>query len=238
MSASNSKSANEESRKETFDEFRNSFSYGSRTDLLFKFLKSGSEQLADDFLQEILGLTGDLIDNGDTTPIVDAIVRAQCEAYSGPGNFEYDSKPFATLDQPISESKIALLTTTGHFAAGDDPKPFGMDDLTQDQVVKMTSEFGKADPILSEIPTTTSAEETVVRHGGYDIRATAADRNVSLPIDRMSELDAEGFIGGFVSPAYSFVGLASQLRLRKEIAPGWAARARAAGAQAAVLIPI
>tara|TARA_Y100001934_G_scaffold218651_2_gene259915 strand:- start:5458 stop:5586 length:129 start_codon:yes stop_codon:yes gene_type:complete len=40
--------------KETFDDFRSSFSYGSRSDLLFKFLKSGSEQLADEFLQELL----------------------------------------------------------------------------------------------------------------------------------------------------------------------------------------
>lgn len=61
---------------------------------------------------------------------------------------------------------------------------------------------------------------------------------MSLPIDRMVELEAEGVIGEFVSPAYSFVGLASQLRLRKEIAPAWAARLKAAGAQAVVLVPI
>jgi hypothetical protein len=54
----------------------------------------------------------------------------------------------------------------------------------------------------------------------------------------MVELEAEGVIGEFVSPAYSFVGLASQLRLRKEIAPAWAARLKAAGAQAVVLVPI
>jgi hypothetical protein len=54
----------------------------------------------------------------------------------------------------------------------------------------------------------------------------------------MNELADEGVIGEFVSPAYSFVGLASQLRLRKEIAPAWAAKAKAGGAQAAVLIPI
>jgi hypothetical protein len=224
--------------KESFDEFRNSFSYGSRTDLLFKFLKSGSEQLADEFLRELLDLTGNLIDDGDTGPIVEAIVRAQSAAYSGPGSFEYDTRPVAVLDQPVSKSRVALLTTTGHFVEGDDPKPLGMEGLTQEQVVKMTSEFGKTDPILSEIPTSTSHLKTLVRHGGYDIRATAADRNVSLPIDRMTELADEGVIGEFVNPAYSFVGLTSQLRLRKEIAPTWAARLKAVGAQAAVLVPI
>ena len=224
--------------KETFDEFRTSFSYGSRNDLFFKWMKGGTEQLADEFLRELLDLTGNLIDDGDTQPIVEAIVRAQSQAYAGAGNFTYDNKPFAVLDQPVSESRVALLTTTGHFAQGDDPKPFGLDNLTQEQAVGMTGEFGKADPVLSEIPITTSRANTRVRHGGYDIRATAADRNSSLPIDRMNELADEGVIGEFVSPAYSFVGLASQLRLRREIGPAWAARAKAAGAQAAVLVPI
>jgi D-proline reductase (dithiol) PrdB len=201
-------------------------------------MKAGSEQLADDFLQEFLRLTGDLIDNGDTQPIVEAIVRAQSEAYAGVGHFVYDSKPFAALDQPVSESRIALLTTTGHFAEGDDPKPFGMEGLTQGDATKMTSEFGKAPAVLSEIPITTTREQTRVRHGGYDIRAAEADRNTSFPIDRMLELADEGVIGEFVSPAYSFVGLTSQLRLRKEIAPAWAEKAKAAGAQGAVLIPI
>ena len=116
---------------ETFDEFRTSFSYGSRNDLLFKWMKAGSEEMAGEFLQELLELTGDLIDDGDTQPIVEAVIRAQSQAYSGAGHFKYDNKPFAVLDRPVSESRVALLTTTGHFAEGDDPKPFGRDDLTQ-----------------------------------------------------------------------------------------------------------
>ena len=156
MASNDSSNSNaSDPQNETFYEFRNSFSYGSRTDLLFKFLKSGSEQQADDFLRELLHLTDDLIDDGDVTPIVEAIVRAQSGAYAGPGNFEYDDKPFAKLEQPVSESRIALLTTTGHFVGGDDPKPYRMENLTQEQVVKMSGEFGKTDPVLSEIPITT-----------------------------------------------------------------------------------
>ena len=63
--------------KETFDEFRTSFSYGSRNDLLFKRMKTGSEELTGDFLHELLNLTGNLIDDRDTQPIVEAIVRTQ-----------------------------------------------------------------------------------------------------------------------------------------------------------------
>ena len=167
---------------ETFDEFRNSFSYGSRTDLLFKFLKSGSEQQADEFFQEFLKLTGNLIDDGDAQPIVEALVRAQSEAYSGPGIFVYDDAPFAKLGQPVAESRVVLVTTTGHFVEGDDPNPMGIENLTQEQAIKLTTEFQRVDPDLS------ARDQTRVRHGGYDIRATAKDRNVSLPIDRMIEL--------------------------------------------------
>jgi hypothetical protein len=223
---------------ESFDEFRNSFFYGSRADLFHKWFKAGSEGLADEYLQELLRLTGQLIDDGDTGPIVEAIVQAQSKAYAGAGHFVYDTGPFAALEQPLSESRIALLTTTGHFVEGDDPKPFGIENLTQDQVLKMTGEFGKADSTLSEVPVSTTRDRTRVRHPGYDIRAAEADRNTSFPIDRMLELDKDGVIGEFVDPAFSFVGLTSQLRLRKQIAPAWAERVKSAGAQGAVLVPV
>ena len=66
------------------------------------------------------------------------------------------------------ESRVALLTTTAHFAEGDDPEPFGIEGLAQEQTVVMTGEFGKTDAVLSEIPITTSRVNTRVRHGGYD----------------------------------------------------------------------
>lgn len=52
--------------QESFDEFRNSFSYGSRTSLSLKFMKTGAEQHADEFLQELFVLTENLIDDGNT----------------------------------------------------------------------------------------------------------------------------------------------------------------------------
>jgi len=113
-----------------------------------------------------------------------------------------------------------------------------MENLTQGQVVKMSVEMGKADPTLSEVPVSTTRDRTRVRHTCYDIRAAKADRNTSFPIDRMLELEKDGVIGKFVDPAFSFVGLTSQLRLRKQIAPAWAERAKSAGAQGAVLVPV
>lgn len=82
---------------ESFDEFRNSFFCGPRTDLFHKWFKAGPEEIADEYLQELLRLTGQLIDDGDTVPIVEVIVLAQSKEYAGAGHFVYDTGPFATL---------------------------------------------------------------------------------------------------------------------------------------------
>ena len=53
--------------KETLEGFRKSLFYGSRTDLLFKFLGDGgmSDGDAADFLQGLLQRLGDAFDTGD-----------------------------------------------------------------------------------------------------------------------------------------------------------------------------
>ena len=73
------------------------FFYGSRTYFFHKWFKAGPEEIADEYLQELLRLTGQLIDDGDTEPIVEVIVLAQSKAYAGAGHFVYDTGPFATL---------------------------------------------------------------------------------------------------------------------------------------------
>ena len=54
-----------ENSKETFEDFKNSFSYGSRSDLNFKFLKNLSDEDASHFLQEFLWKMGDALNDGD-----------------------------------------------------------------------------------------------------------------------------------------------------------------------------
>ena len=53
---------------ETFESFKNSFSYGSRTDLNFKFLKTLSDEEAADFFQELLWKLGDSIHGSRVPP--------------------------------------------------------------------------------------------------------------------------------------------------------------------------
>ena len=73
------------------------FFCGSRTDLFNKWFKARPEEIANEYLQELLRLTGQLINDGDAVPIVEVIVLAQSKEYAGAGHFVYDTGPFATL---------------------------------------------------------------------------------------------------------------------------------------------
>jgi hypothetical protein len=100
--------------KETFDEFRTSFSCGSRNDLLFKWMKTGSEELTDDFLDELLDLTGNLIDNGDTQPMLKPSFGHSRKHIRVPGtsNMTTNHLPYWISRCPRVESPCSQRQTT------------------------------------------------------------------------------------------------------------------------------
>ncbi len=227
------------SHTESFLDFKNSFSYGSRGDLSFKFLKSMSESDGAWFLQELLNLLGETLNDGDVGRLVDHVIAGQRLAYAGPSpSWQYADGPFAPLTKPVSAARLALITSSGHFMDGDDPMPFGVQDMTQAEATERINDFLKAKPDLSTIPWDAPAAQLRVRHPGYDIRGAMADYNVTLPLDPLRALAAEGRIGGLTPTAYSFVGAAAQLPLVKRTGPEWVARLQEDGAEAALLVPV
>ncbi len=225
-------------QQETFTAFKNSFSYGSRSDLNFKFLKSLSDEEGALFFQQLLWKLGDFLDDGDGQKLVEHMSDWQAKGYEAPSSWSYEDVPFSRLSKPVSESKLALLTSTGHFVEGDDPNPFGVENMTQDEAIKNISRFLREPPTLSEIPIDVPPEKLAVRHGGFDIRGAQADRNTSLPIDRLRELDSEGVIGTVQPTAYSFVGATVQNRLMKDVGPKWVEMLQAQNIEAALLVPV
>jgi D-proline reductase (dithiol) PrdB len=223
---------------ETFEEFKNSFSYASRSDMNFKFLKSLSEQEAGEFFQDLMWKLGDASNDGDLSPVVDHIYRWQIKAYTGKPGWEYAESPFTKLVKPLSEAKIGLLTTSGHFIEGDDPEPFGVENMDQETAQARISDFLKSEPVLSSIPVDIPRDKLRVRHGGYDIRAAQEDFNSVLPLDRLAELAQEGVIGGLIENAYSFVGACSQKILVKNFAPSWVDMLKAQGVDGMILVPV
>ncbi len=64
------------------------------------------------------------------------------------------------------------------------------------------------------------------------------DRNVNFPIDRLNELAADGIIGEFSPPAYSFVGACSQMRLQKHALPQWIEKLHNKSIDGLILVPV
>ncbi len=226
---------------ESLEQFTHSFSYGKRGNHNFKFLSRHDGEAGGEVVRVLIDEIGTLIDTGDQGQLIDRYIAEQATAYQSRRvneRYRYDDSPFLRPAKPVAESKVALLTSSGHFVEGDDPKPFGMENMTQEEATRRIDDFIKEAPVLSTIPTDTPRERTRVRHGGYDISGSLADRNVTLPIDRLNELVADGTIGEFHSPAYSFPGATSQMRLLKRNGPEWAADLTAAGIDVAVLVPV
>lgn len=224
---------------ESFVDFKNSFNDGSRTDLNFKFLKGLPADEAASFFQGLLWKLGDMLDDGDASRLIAHVKEWQARNYSGAvPRWSYDDGPFTPLSKPVSEARLALLTSSGHFVDGQDPRPFGVENMSQEEAVQRIVSFLRTAPELSEIPLDTPPERLRVRHPGYDIRGSQADPNVSFPLYQLLSLAEDGVIGGLVDPAYSFVGAAAQTPLLREQGPQWVQRIQRQGADGAILVPV
>lgn len=223
---------------ETFAEFKSSFAYGTRSDLSFKFLKNLSDDDAAAFLQGLLHALSDTFDDDSLGRLYDHVLDGQIRAYAGPSRWSYADGPFTPLAKPLSAARVALLTSSGHFVEGDDPKPFGIEAMSQADAAARIDDFLKEEPSLSVIPSDTPNGRLRVRHGGYDIRSAERDPNVTFPLDLLRDLAGDGVIGELGPNAYSFVGACAQTPLLKRSGPRWVQRLKNEAIDAVVLVPV
>jgi len=227
---------------ESFESFRQSFSYGERNDLNFKFFKALSDDDVASFLAVLLDGLGDAYDTGDIQPLIDAAYEAQVAGYSPAPDapspkYVYSDGPLTPLEVPVTEARVGLLTTSGHFLRGDDPEPFGEAAMTQDEAVARIGEFMRDAPVLSDIPSSAPSSALMVRHGGYDIGSALRDPNVTFPIDRLREAEIDGRVGALAETYFSFPGATSQGRLRKAL-PEWVAQIQEQDIDLMLLVPV
>jgi hypothetical protein len=227
-----------EDTPESFEAFKKSFYYGSRSDMNFKFLADMSDEEAGAFFQKLLWKMGDALNDGDFSRVTEHIIRAQARVYNQPGRFVYEDAPFCTLRAPLTQLRLGLMSSSGHFVEGDDPQPFGIENMSQQEAEARIMDFIKTDAQLSTIPMNTPTGKLRTRHGGYDVRGSQADPNTNFPLDRLRELQAEGALGELAENAYSFIGATSQLKLRNQIAPVWLEQFKAEGIDALLLVPV
>lgn len=134
--------------------------------------------------------------------------------------------PVARLRKPLSQSRVALVTTAGLVPAGGsafDPDARGGD--TSFRVIA-------ADTDLAQ-----TAEHH--RSSSFDHSGIARDRNLALPLDRLRELSRESIIGEVAPRHLSFMGsITAPGRLIRDTAPQAATLLEEDGVDVALLVPV
>jgi D-proline reductase (dithiol) PrdB len=98
----------------------------------------------------------------------------------------FDTSPWVT-GPPLTESRLAIITTAGLHTRND--RPFQID----------PHDFYRV------IPGDVQANDLVMSHlaASFDRSGYQRDWNVVFPLDRLRELEAEGFIGSLAAFHYS-----------------------------------
>ena len=140
--------------------------------------------------------------------------------------YQIDPLPHAKLRHPLSEARVALVTTAGL-------KMPGQPDF--DHSIKM------GDTSFREIPNRIETRTLIESHRSYafDHSGIAADNNLAFPLDRFRDLVAQGIVGELNHRHFSFMGsIVGPHRLTEETAPQVARSLREDQVDAVLLTPV
>lgn len=103
--------------------------------------------------------------------------------------------PWAPWNTPVSQSKVALVSTGGVYLLHGLHQPY---------------ESG-GDFTFREFPSVVESADLGLAEGGFDASYGRQDVNALFPLDRLKELAEAGYIGAVASMAYSFATRVSDL---------------------------
>jgi len=104
--------------------------------------------------------------------------------------------PWTAVSKPLSECKVALLSTAG--LSMKDDAPFDMDFERTNPTL--------GDPSWRRIRADAASASIEANHLHIDTGFIERDLNVALPLDRLRELVAEGVVGRMAETHYSIMG--------------------------------
>lgn len=151
------------------------------------------------------------------------VVRRTLEMYPC---MEHDDTPWTTMRKPLSQSRVALVTSAGLHLRDD--KPF------------ISDTRGKGDSSYRVLPRSTPASEIIQSHTsiGFDHTGIYRDINVTYPIDRLEELREQGVVGSLADNYYSFMGaIRDATELATETGPKVARKMLDEGVEVVFLTP-
>lgn len=131
--------------------------------------------------------------------------------------------PFTPLTRALPLLNLALISSAGAYINGTQ----AFDTETRD-----------GDASFREIPIEVEAEDLLYAARGYDPTAVMQDRNAQIPIERLSEYEANSVIGRLNHVWWSISSyIPNAAVVARELAPRLAERAADYEVQAALLIP-
>ncbi len=136
-----------------------------------------------------------------------------------------DEIPWAPLSRPLSQCRVALVTTAGVHHV--DQEPFDMAD-------------SNGDPSFRVIEAARPLDNLKITHDYYDHADADKDINVVFPIERLHEFAAQGIIGSVSDVHIGFMGhiVGQHVRtLTEKTAPEAARILKGAGVDVVLLTP-
>lgn len=133
--------------------------------------------------------------------------------------------PLTPLTKPLSECKVAIVTSSGLIRKAD--TPFDLSNPEGDSTYRV-------------IPAATKSRELTFSHTStnWDRTGFAMDMNVIFPIDRLREMVAEGVIGSIAENFYTFMGAVFNVEpLIQKSAPEVGRRLKQEDVDVAILVP-
>ena len=133
-----------------------------------------------------------------------------------------DCPYWTPLRKPLEKCRVALLSTGGIYIK-DKQTPFhpDRDDLT-----------------FREIPKDVDTRTLAISHNNYDHTDAERDINCVFPIERLCELESQGYIGEFNPMAYTMMGrIFRRTALQQELAPQILQKLKDAKAEVFLLVP-
>ncbi len=140
-----------------------------------------------------------------------------------------DGAPWSPFSKPLSEARIALVTTAGINVRGEAPFEY---DREWDHPM-----WG--DPTYRTLPRDLRQEQVQTGHLHINNDDIDRDVNIALPVHRMLELEAAGVIGSLAPRSFSFMGYQPDTtEWRERYAPEVAGKLRDAAVDGVLLTPV
>ncbi|MCP5042820.1 MAG: hypothetical protein GY944_17485 [bacterium] len=142
----------------------------------------------------------------------------------------YKSIPWTPITKPLSESKVALLTTAG--ISMKDDEPFDMEYERQNPT--------RGDSSFRKLRANATSADIVANHLHIDTSYIERDLNVALPLARLDELVAEQVVGSSAPTHYSIMGFQGNdsSQLEQQSAPAIAASLASEEVDLCLLAPV